>query len=91
MIMAVNYDLAHNFCMVGGTVYEQVNGCPIGGLLSAFYANVYCAHDEQAFLRKWEHLRQSFYAIRQMDDLIFVIVMDDEDEEHNKRLLEMRT
>jgi hypothetical protein len=38
--VAVAFDLAHNYCVVGESVFEQLGGCPIGGLLSAIYANI---------------------------------------------------
>jgi hypothetical protein len=88
--LAVEFDLAHNYCRVGDTILEQVEGCPIGGLLSALYANIYCAYDEREFMKRWEHVEDQYYAIRQMDDMLMVIRWDPEDEKMQDELLKMR-
>jgi hypothetical protein len=87
---AVEFDLAHNYCGVGKTVLEQVGGCPIGGLLSAIYANIYCAHDERAFRKRWEGAEHLYYAMRQMDDGLLVIRIDEGDEEQREIGLALR-
>jgi hypothetical protein len=87
--VAVDFDLAHNFCGVGQRVLQQMGGCPIGGLLSALYANIYCAHDERAFCKRWSKLAGRFYGVRQMDDLLLVMRWD-EDEESQMEMVELR-
>jgi hypothetical protein len=39
-------DLDYSFSMTQGAVNYQQGGCPIGGFLSAFYANTVCAYHE---------------------------------------------
>jgi hypothetical protein len=68
IMLAVEFDLAHNYCALGESTFEQGGGCPIGGLVSALYANIYCAHDERNFCEQWKHVAHLFYAVRQMDD-----------------------
>jgi hypothetical protein len=41
-------------------VFEQLRGCPIGGLMSAIYANIYCAHDERA-LKRWRLTEEAMW------------------------------
>jgi hypothetical protein len=90
IMVGVEFDLAHNFCGVGKRVLEQGGGCPIGGLCSAAYANIYCAHDERAFCKRWEHAAHLFYAVRQVDDGLLVMRWDEGDEEEQDMMLEMR-
>ena len=90
IIRVVEFDLAHNFGALGGTIYEQMGGCPIGGLLSAIYANIYCAFDERNFCARWSHVRHLFFGLRQMDDFIFVILLNQGSEEEMEELLKMR-
>jgi hypothetical protein len=90
IMLAVEFDLAHNFCKIGDWLMEQVGGCPIGGLLSALYANIYCAHDERLFMEKWKHIIHLFYAIRQMDDLIMVMRWDGVNTGQLRELVAMR-
>ena len=90
ILLAVEFDLAHNYCRVGDKILEQIEGCPIGGLLSALYANIYCAYDERIFMKRWEHVADHYYAIRQMDDMLMVIRWDPEDEKTQDEVLKMR-
>jgi hypothetical protein len=69
----VNFDLNHAFQTQGPNVFTQVHGCPIGGFLSAIYANTKCAHDEYRFFQKYRAHKSRIYGIRQMDDLILWI------------------
>jgi hypothetical protein len=87
---AVEFDLAHNYCGVGVNVYEQLEGCPIGGLMSAIYANIYCAHDERAFAERWRGAEHLYYAMRQMDDGLLVIRWDEGDEEQQRLATALR-
>ena len=45
IMVAVDLDLAHNYCGVGTTILEQLNGCPIGRSLSEIYANIECENE----------------------------------------------
>jgi hypothetical protein len=89
IMIGVDFDLAHNFCGVGKKVLEQVGGCPIGGLCSATYANIYYAYDERAFDRKWKIAAQDYYAMRQMDDTVLVVRVDEGDEEQREMMTEL--
>jgi hypothetical protein len=90
IVQAVEFDLAHNYCRVGSTILEQLKGCPIGGLLSAIYANIYCAFDERAFAERWRGQEHLYYATRQMDDGLLVIRWDEGDVEQQRLALELR-
>jgi hypothetical protein len=89
IMLGVEFDLAHNYCGVGMRVLEQLGGCPIGGLLSALYADIYCAHDERNFCKKWQHLAHRFYGVRQVDDLLLVMRWDP-DEESQQEIVQLR-
>jgi hypothetical protein len=67
----IDFDLKYTYARVGKMIYKQKAGVPIGGLLSGFYANVYCAYCEQAFLEQMKDKKKHFRiaGIRQMDDL----------------------
>ena len=73
LINIVTFDLNTSYQTRGKDVLHQTHGCPIGGFLSAIYANVKCAYDEFKFLREIKHLKKRVYGIRQMDDLILFI------------------
>jgi hypothetical protein len=90
IIEAVEFDLAHNYCVVGDRILEQLKGCPIGGLLSAIYANIYCAHDEMVFAKRWKDQEHLYYAVRQMDDGLLAIRWDEGDEEQQSLALALR-
>jgi hypothetical protein len=69
----INYDLQHCYTTIGGKIYKQIIGAPMGGLLSTNYANICCAFDEDCFLRVNTELTTNILGIRQIDDaLIFV-------------------
>jgi hypothetical protein len=89
IMTGVSFDLAHNYCGVGKIVLEQAGGCPIGGLCSAAYANIYCAYDERAFDKKWKIAARWYYAARQMDDTLLVMRVDEEDEEQREMMTEL--
>jgi hypothetical protein len=69
----VTYDLQHSYTMIGGKVYKQNIGAPMGGLLSTNYANICCAYDEDTFLNKNPTLTPSIFGVRQIDDAIILI------------------
>jgi hypothetical protein len=52
LILIVMYDLRNSYQSRGKDVFLQIYGCPIGGFLSAIYANVKCAYDEFLFLQR---------------------------------------
>src|SRR4051794_13480662 len=83
-MLIVMYDLGNSYQSRGKDVFLQIYGCPIGGFLSAIYANIKCAHDEFLFLQR---IRPYIYAIRQMDDLILFIAYDNNRIDSEKRAL----
>jgi hypothetical protein len=67
-----NLDLKYTQSKVGETILEQRLGCPIGGILSTFYANLFCSYRENWFI---EHVGKTYgenrvMGIRQVDDLV---------------------
>ena len=46
----VKIDLKYTYSKIGETIMRQKIGCPIGGILSWSYANIYCAKNEYEFL-----------------------------------------
>jgi hypothetical protein len=69
----VMIDLNNTYQTRGYDIFLQKHGCPIGGFLSAIYANTKCAHDEHNFFTKHQNVKHRIYGIRQMDDLILWI------------------
>jgi hypothetical protein len=65
---------------IGNTIIKQKKGCPIGGILSGSYANIYCAKNEYEFLKRQEEIIdiRRIQGIRQMDDLILWIAYNEE-------------
>ena len=71
LMQIIHFDLNTAYSTVGKTILEQQHGCPIGGILSCFYANIYCAWTEYIFMKKHEENgKHRIYGIRQVDDLI---------------------
>ena len=71
LLQIVHFDLNTTYSTVGKTILMQKHGCPIGGILSCFYANIYCAWKEYCFMTKHNvNGKQRIYGIRQVDDLI---------------------
>ena len=71
LMQIIHFDLNTTYSTVGKTILEQKHGCPIGGILSCFYANIYCAWREYIFMKKHEENgKHRIYGIRQVDDLI---------------------
>ena len=70
ILRIVDIDLSTAYQTKGRQVFNQKKGCPMGGLLSAIYANVKCSYDEIQFIQKLGENRKRIFAIRQMDDLI---------------------
>ena len=69
----ITMDLDHSHFIIGNKIFVQIQGCPIGGYLSAPLAVLKCIHDEVKFLAS---LRQPerLYGIRQVDDLLLLIL-----------------
>jgi hypothetical protein len=76
LLEIVDIDLDNTFQSVGGMILKQKFGCPIGGNLSAIYANILCAFDENTILNTWKNDRKLLSGIRQVDDLILFIAYD---------------
>ena len=70
----IDFDLDNTFTSIGDQLFKQFKGCPMGGLLSAFYANVTCAYHENCFMNTHPQLASQIEGIRQMDDLLLFIV-----------------
>ena len=79
ILMIVTIDLSYSYQSRGKDIFLQTHGCPIGGFLSAIYANVKCAHDEFSFLTNIGPLRERVYGIRQMDDLFLCVAYKNSD------------
>ena len=77
ILNVVKLDLETVFLTCNGKTWRQKQGCPIGGFLSAAYANIKCMYDEYKFLRGLRNDARKIYAIRQMDDLIMWIAYDE--------------
>jgi hypothetical protein len=86
IIRVVDMDLKFTHSRVGNTILKQKKGCPIGGILSGSYANIYCAKNEYDFLEKLKQTTDSrrVQAIRQMDDLILWIAYDKDNTKSKK-------
>ena len=54
LMQIIHFDLNTAYSTVGKTIFEHQHGCPIGGILSCFYANIYCAWREYIFMKKHE-------------------------------------
>ena len=76
VMTVVDIDLKYTYQTRGSDIFLQKHGCPIGGYLSAIYANVKCAFDEFNFMKNLGTLKSRIYGIRQMDDLILWIAYD---------------
>ena len=73
-------DLEFTQSAIGRTIIKQKLGCPIGGILSSFYANLYCAMRENQFLERTSLNRKDrIYGIRQVDDLVMWIAYRNHD------------
>ena len=78
----VQMDLDYTYSTVGKTTLKQKQGCPIGGILSSFYANLVCAKQEYEFRIKETYNReQRIYGIRQVDDLILWVAYEHKNEQ----------
>lgn len=76
IIATCNMDLKFSYAKAKGILYYQKIGCPIGGYLSAFYANTVCAFHEWKFLVAQGQLENRICGIRQMDDLMVWIATE---------------
>jgi hypothetical protein len=77
LLQIVHFDLDTAYSTVGKTILKQKHGCPIGGILSSFYANIYCAWREYLFIKQHEvNGHHRIHGIRQVDDLIMWVSYD---------------
>jgi len=76
ILTVVDIDLRYTYQTRGNDIFLQTHGCPIGGYLSAIYANVKCAFDEFNFMKTLGSIKSRVYGIRQMDDLILWIAYE---------------
>ena len=76
ILKIIDVDLNNTYQGRGKEIFIQTKGCPMGGLLSAIYANVKCAHDEARLIHNLGTYHKNVYGIRQMDDLILWIAYD---------------
>jgi hypothetical protein len=81
IIDIITYDLEHSYTTIGGKVYKQKIGAPMGGVLSTNYANICCAYDEHTFLSKNPSLTKNLAGFRQIDDAIILISFPNNDPE----------
>ena len=73
IINVVTLDLSTAYQTANSSIFRQTTGCPMGGYLSAIYANVKCAYDESLFIHNLGPTHNRIYGIRQMDDLLLWI------------------
>ena len=73
IITVVTIDLHYCYQRRGNDILLQSKGCPIGGFLSAIYANITCSYYEFNFMNKISQVKKRIYGIRQVDDLILFI------------------
>jgi hypothetical protein len=78
-------DLNYSFATCNNKIFYQKIGCPIGGLISAFYANTVCAFHEYTYLKSMANVNTRIYGIRQMDDLLIWIAIDRKDKKTKER------
>lgn len=78
-------DLKFTHSRVGNDLLKQKLGCPIGGILSSFYANLFCAFQENKLIKSSKDNRAGrIYGIRQIDDLVLWVAYKDNDHESLK-------
>jgi len=78
-------DLEFTQSKVGKTILKQKLGCPIGGMLSSFYANVFCGMRENQYIQSASLNRyKRIYGIRQIDDLVIWISYEQYNKESKK-------
>ena len=86
----VNLDLNTSYQTKGNDLFIQNHGCPMGGFLSAIYANIKCAFDELKFIQTLGKKSDRIYGIRQMDDLILWISYDPNDHASYKEAIHIK-
>ena len=59
----VSLDIDNVYVTCRGAVWKQNQGCPIGGFLSAMYANIKCMYDEKTFIHSLGTQARRMYAI----------------------------
>ena len=83
-------DLDYSFTTCQGSIQYQKIGCPIGGYLSAFYANTVCAYHEWQYINSLKQNHTKIYGIRQMDDLLVWIAMKKHDKNSHDEAIRMK-
>lgn len=68
-----NFEMENTIFVVRGKVYEQINGLPMGGFLSAGLACIYSMYCESVCERFWRHGNLVMKAWRFRDDTIAII------------------
>jgi len=82
-------DFKYSYAMLGKVILKQKQGCPIGGLLSAIYANVVCAYQENSYLTsRTKTERKQIYGIRQMDDLLLFLTWNEKEGTTEENILQ---
>jgi hypothetical protein len=76
----IEFDLDNTYATIGNQIFKQDEGCPMGGLLSAFYGNNTCAYYENLFLEQ-SKMDTRIWGIRQMDDLTLFSIHDTSNDE----------
>eukprot|EP00808_Paulinella_micropora_P016899 g70674.t1 len=75
-------DFSHSHFTLGDAVFVQKDGCPIGVYLSSPLAQIKCMCDEAVLIRTllMSSLAKHFYDIRQIDNLLLLILADCDNE-----------
>jgi hypothetical protein len=84
-------DMNYAFTKSRNIVTYQTIGCPIGGYISAFYANVVCAYHEWQYMTTKAPKEIKIYGIRQMDDLLICIGTEQGNKTQQKMADKVRT
>jgi hypothetical protein len=74
----VQFDIKNAFFTVGDHIFRQVNGVPIGGILSTAEAIATCAVAEYKWLASLGNNVRYFKAVRYVDDVCGVIAYQDQ-------------
>lgn len=81
----VEFDLSNVYFTVGHQLLRQINGIPMGGLLSAHLAVLVCIYNEHQFMSSLGIDQRYIHGIRYIDDLIlFAVYQNGNDESFRK-------
>ena len=70
------------------TILRQKVGCPMGGYISSFYANICCAYDEYHWHPKPRPDQNRIIGTRQMDDLLIWFIYNKNDKEDIEKTIQ---